>query len=202
MTNFNNPEKLNKSMGYSVISTELANPFIQYANFGDSDPVLNSTLPQIINLGITSPGFLDNASECSGLDFMNTNPQYPKLTFQQCLNKFEDKYSIPELAFENLLNNLPMTFSALPVKEKNEYVKKLKDFIHKLEEQKNKDNKNKDNKNKEQVVKVNNTEQFNENKKSSSEEENDKTACNILNIVAWIIIIIGILLSLYLIFKK
>ena len=53
--NFNNPQNLQLSDSYSTISATLNNPYvakpIDYGDFRSSDPVLNSMLPQIINLG-------------------------------------------------------------------------------------------------------------------------------------------------------
>lgn len=153
--NFNNPENLQLSNSYSTISATLNNPFvakpINYGDFRSSDPVLNSMLPAVINTGqnngnadnmkdvfngnnnfnygLTSPGFVDNAMKCTGLDFVNTNPDYDKLPFQVCLNKFNSQYQIPEMAFNNLMNNLPYTFSALSPHEKKRYLSSLKNFI-------------------------------------------------------------------------
>ena len=153
--NFNNPENLQLSNSYSTISATLNNPFvpkaIDYGDFRSSDPVLNSMLPAVINTGqnngnannmkdvfnknnnlnygLTSPGFVDNAMKCTGLDFVNTNPDYDKLPFQVCLNKFNSQYQIPEMAFNNLMNNLPYTFSALSPHEKKRYLSSLKNFI-------------------------------------------------------------------------
>ena len=117
--NFNNPENLQLSNSYSTISATLNNPFvpppIDYGDFRSSDPVLNDLLPKIINVGenngnasnmkdvfngdsnsnygLTSPGFIDNAMKCTGLDFINTNPNYDKLPFEVCLNKFNRRDS-------------------------------------------------------------------------------------------------------------
>jgi len=153
--NFNNPENLQLSSSYSTISNTLNNPYtikpIKYGDFSSADPVLNSMLPGVINLGkdngnanymkdvvngkknlnpgLTSPGFIDNAMECVGLDFVNTNPDYDKLPFQVCLNKFNTEYQIPEIVFNNLMNNLPYTFSALSPIEKKKYLTSLQNFI-------------------------------------------------------------------------
>jgi hypothetical protein len=154
--NFNNPENLQLSDSYSVISSTLNNPYIaktiDYGDFRSADPVLNSMLPSVLNLGmnngnannmkdvinnktnfnygLTSPGFVDNAMKCTGLDFVNTNPDYDKLPFQVCLNKFNSQYRIPEMTFNNLINNLPYTFSALSPEEKRKYLSKLENFIN------------------------------------------------------------------------
>ena len=143
---------------FSTISSSLNNPFvtkpIQYGDFRSSDSVLNSMLPNIINLGkdngnannmksvfngnnnlnsgLTSPGFIDNAMKCTGLDFVNTNPDYDKLPFQVCLNKFNTQYKIPEITFNNLMNNLPYTFSALSEEDKKRYLSSLQNFIDKV----------------------------------------------------------------------
>ena len=124
-TNFNNPSNLPST-----------NPvYIDYGNFQSADPKLNSVLPKNVNLplGLTSPGFIDNATECTGLDFVNTTPPVNDLTFSQCLDKFNDQYDIPELAFVNLLNNLPKTFSALPNNDRIKYINQLKEFIESCE---------------------------------------------------------------------
>ena len=154
--NFNNPQNLQLSDSFSTISTTLNNPFvpkpIAYGDFRSSNPVLNSMLPGVINLGkdngnannmkdvlngnnnfnygLTSPGFVDNAMKCTGLDFVNTNPDYDKLpTFQVCLNKFNSQYQIPEMSFNNLMNNLPYTFSALSPQEQKRYLSSLQKFV-------------------------------------------------------------------------
>lgn len=153
--NFNNPQNLQLSDSFSTISATLNNPFvakpIDYGDFRSSDPVLNSMLPAVINLGkddgnahnmkdvfkgnnnfnygLTSPGFVDNAMKCTGLDFVNTNPDYDKLPFQTCLNKFNSQYQIPEMAFNNLMNNLPYTFSALSPDEQKRYLSSLQNFV-------------------------------------------------------------------------
>ena len=153
--NFNNPQNLQLSNSFSTISATLNNPFvpkpIDYGDFRSSDPVLNSLLPAVTNLGndkgnannmkdvfngnnnlklgLTSPGFVDNAMKCTGLDFVNTNPDYDKLPFQTCLDKFNSQYRIPEMAFNNLMNNLPYTFSALSPDEQKRYLSSLQSFI-------------------------------------------------------------------------
>lgn len=153
--NFNNPQNLQLSDSFSTISATLNNPFvpkpIAYGDFRSSDPVLNSMLPGVINLGkdngnannmkdvlngnknfnygLTSPGFVDNAMKCTGLDFVNTNPDYDKLPFQTCLNKFNTQFQIPEMAFNNLMNNLPYTFSALSPDEQKRYLSSLQNFV-------------------------------------------------------------------------
>ena len=76
MSNFNNPE-MSTSNNYSTVSTDIDNKFINNditdSMFVNSDPVLNNSLPKLINLninpGLTSPGFLDNAGECTGIGF-------------------------------------------------------------------------------------------------------------------------------------
>lgn len=102
---------------------------IKYGNFNTANPELTERLPHLTNLGLTSPGFIDNASDCKGLDFINTNPSYDKLTFQQCSNKFQDQYFIPEQGFVSLLKNLKYTFSVLPDKDKEFYINELNKFI-------------------------------------------------------------------------
>jgi len=153
--NFNNPQNLQLSDSFSTISATLNNPFvpkpIAYGDFRSSDPVLNSMLPGVINLGkdngnvnnmkdvlngnknfnygLPSLGFVDNAMKCTGLDFVNTNPDYDKLPFQTCLNKFNSQWQIPEMAFNNLMNNLPYTFSALSPDEQKRYLSSLQNFV-------------------------------------------------------------------------
>ena len=153
--NFNNPQNLQSGNSYSTISATLNNPFvakpIDYGDFRSADPVLNSILPKTINLGhdngnanngndifngnknfnlaLTSPGTIDDSMKCTGLDYVNTNPDYDKLPFQVCLNKFNSQYQIPEIAFNNLMNNLPYTFSALSPEEKKRYLSSLQNFV-------------------------------------------------------------------------
>lgn len=121
---------------------------LPYGYFGPANPEIESRLPHKINLGpqgpqgpggpnknlqlgITSPGRIDKATACDGLDFVNTNPDYDKIPFEYCLQKFGEHYQIPGLTFDNLLNNLPYTFSALTNEQKNSYLSKLKDFVNK-----------------------------------------------------------------------
>ena len=153
--NVNNPSFLNKGNNVSVISAEINNPFVKsipsYSDFSSADPVLNSMLPGQINLGdiksgpppnirnpglnaqlnkgITSPGTLNNAYECPGLDFTCNGTSFDNLTFGQCLEKFGDQYKIPEMTFNNLINSLPFTFEALSDNEKNKYIQLLQNFI-------------------------------------------------------------------------
>ena len=135
MINFNNPDKINNSNSYSIISATLDNPFVKfkpdlaYGDFRSADPVLTSILPKNIPLGLTSPGFLDKATECTGLQIMNNNPDFDKLPFKVCLDKFSDQYAIPEMTFNNLFNNLPYTFSVLSDEEKKNYIHRLKTFV-------------------------------------------------------------------------
>ena len=84
-----------------------------------------------VNPGLTSPGHLNNAYDCTGLDFIKTNPSYDTLTFGQCLEKFGEKYDMSTLTFENFMSNLQFTFPALTRKEKIEYLDKLQNFINK-----------------------------------------------------------------------
>lgn len=135
MINFNNPDKINNSNSYSIISATLDNPFVKfkpdlaYGDFRSADPVLTSILPKNLNLGIPSSGFLDTATECTGLQIMNNNPDFDKLPFKVCLDKFSDQYTIPEMTFYNLLNNLPYTFSVLSDEQKKKYIHRLKTFV-------------------------------------------------------------------------
>ena len=135
LNNFNNPEDLALSNSYSTVSVTLDNPIldntINYADFRTANPIMQSMLPKNLNLGITSPGFVDMETNCTGLDYMNTNPDYDKLPFMVCLNKFQQEYQIPEMAFNNLLKNLPYTFSALTEEEKRRYLASLENFLKK-----------------------------------------------------------------------
>ena len=133
MVTVNNPSKLNTSKSYSTVSSTLSNPFVgvEYGNFGSADPILHSLLPNNINLGITSPGYVDDATNCTGLDYLNTNTNVDKIPFQYCLDKFTKQYNIPENIFNNLMHNLPYTFSSLSNEEKERYIGKLQHFIKK-----------------------------------------------------------------------
>jgi hypothetical protein len=168
--NPNNPSNLNLSDSYSVISANLHNPFvtqtIEYGDFRSADPVLTEILPKKINLGLNngnagnykdvlcgskginninlgliSAGEITKAMSCSGLDYIQTNPNYDTLPFQTCLNKFEKQYNIPEMAFNNLLNNLPYTFNQLSKHEQDRYLKALNIFISKVENEKSENKK-------------------------------------------------------------
>ena len=231
--NFNNPQNLQLSNSYSTISATLNNPFvpkpIEYGDFRSSNPVLNIMLPGVINLGkdngnannmknvfngdknfnygLTSPGFVDKAMKCTGLDFVNTNPDYDKLPFQVCLNKFNTQYQIPEMTFNNLMKNLPYTFSALSPDEQKRYLSSLQNFID-TESTKNGIDMNstyKINNLKENYETVNNETSTNNikehfgNKHSGSGDENNCSSSNlslsgILSIVLIILIILSFLL--------
>lgn len=158
--NFNNPSELNLSNSYSVVSPFLDNPFvtqtIEYGDFRSADPTLTDILPktlnlgpnnngnadnykdvlcgskgnQNINLGLTSPGTVEKSMSCSGLDYVQTNPDYSTLPFQTCLNKFEKQYFMPNMVFNNLLNNLPYTFNQLSEDDKKHYLKSLQKFVN------------------------------------------------------------------------
>ena len=154
--NFNNPSKLNVSDSYSVIS-----PYLEYGEFKSADPSLEKTLPKIlnagknnngnannyhdinnvskgnknINVGLTSPGTVEKSMSCSGLDYIQTNPDYSTLTFQTCLDKFEKQYFMPNIVFNNLLNNLPYTFDRLSKDDKKDYLKSLQKFINNQEKE-------------------------------------------------------------------
>lgn len=151
--NFNNPSELNISNSYSVVS-----PYLEYGDFRRADPALTKMLPKIynlgpnnngnadnykgnnnINLGLTSPGTVEKSMSCSGLDYVQTNPDYSTLTFQTCLDKFEKQYFMPNIVFNNLLNNLPYTFNQLSEQDKHHYLKSLQKFIN---DQKKNSNKN------------------------------------------------------------
>lgn len=162
--NFNNPSELNLSNSYSVVSPYLHNPFvtqtIEYGDFRSADPTMTEILPktinlgnnngnadnykdvlcgskgsQNINLGLTSPGKITKSMSCSGLDYIQTNPDYSTLPFQTCLNKFETQYFMPNIEFNNLLNNLPYTFNKLSNEDKNKYLTSLQKFINKQEKE-------------------------------------------------------------------
>uniref|UniRef100_A0A6C0LEC2 Uncharacterized protein n=1 Tax=viral metagenome TaxID=1070528 RepID=A0A6C0LEC2_9ZZZZ len=229
--NFNNPQNLQLSNSFSTISTTLNNPFvskpIQYGDFRSSDPVLNSMLPSVINLGkdngnannmkdvfngynnfnlgLTSPGFVDNAMKCTGLDFVNTNPDYNKLPFQVCQNKFNSQYQIPEIAFNNLMNNLPYTFSALSPDEQKRYLSSLKNFID-TESTKNGINMNDMNNLKENYQTINNeiTSRNNtkENFGSGREKDCSSSSLSLSGILSIVLIVIIILVFLLFIANK
>lgn len=119
---------------------------IKYGDFGNANPELTNKLPTSVNLGLTSPGFLDNASECSGIDFVNiNNKNNDNITFSQCLDKFQDQFSIPQLGFASLMKNLPYTFSALNREDKEYYIKELKNFINSVDKNKKTNENNKEN---------------------------------------------------------
>lgn len=154
--NFNNPSKLKVSDSYSVVS-----PHLEYGDFRSADPKLTKMLPKIhnfgpdnngnannykdvidaskgnrnINLGLTSPGTVEKSMSCSGLDYVQTNPDYSTLTFQTCLDKFEKQYFMPNIVFNNLLNNLPYTFDRLSDDDKKHYLKSLQKFINNQEKE-------------------------------------------------------------------
>lgn len=139
MTNFNNPSNIPSNNTYSVVSATLENPFVtnkvDYGNFTSADPVLREILPKNvnINLGITSPGFVDDEGVCTGLGFINNNPSYDKMPFSACLDKYNTQYAIPESVFDNLMHNLPYTFDRLSKEEKKKYLSQFKKFIEKEE---------------------------------------------------------------------
>lgn len=128
----NNPSNLNLSKSYSTVSNTLANPFLAYGNFNSSDPIIADLLPKNLNLGITSPGYVDNETSCTGLDYIKTDIDYDKLPFKVCLNKFYKEYEIPEMAFNNLMKDLPYTFDKLSKEEQKKYLNKIKEFVKKV----------------------------------------------------------------------
>ena len=134
MVNFNNPQNLNLSNSFSTVSATLENPAVaqtpEYGDFRSADPGLAALLPKNLNYGIPSPGTVNMETQCNGLDFMNTNPDFSRLPFQVCLDKFSDQYQIPEMAFNNLMNSLPYTFSALSKEEQTRYLNSLQNFIN------------------------------------------------------------------------
>lgn len=145
------PPSLNIDNPFINSNQQNNNNNFPYGYFGSANPEIESRLPHKINLGpkgpkgpkgpqgpnnnlqlgITSPGTIDKATACDGLDFVNTNPDYDKIPLEYCLQKFGEHYQIPGIAFDNLLNNLPYTFSALTNEQKNSYLSKLKDFVNK-----------------------------------------------------------------------
>ena len=133
MVNFNNPQNLNLSNSFSTVSATLENPAVaqtpEYGDFRSADPGLAALLPKNLNYGITSPGTVNMETQCNGLDFMDTNPDFSRLPFSACLEKFNDQYRIPEMAFNNLMNSLPYTFSALTPDEQRRYLTSLQNFI-------------------------------------------------------------------------
>jgi hypothetical protein len=133
MVNFNNPQNLNLSNSFSTVSATLENPAVaqtpEYGDFRSADPGLAALLPKNLNYGITSPGTVNMETQCNGLDFMDTNPDFSRLPFSACLEKFNDQYRIPEMAFNNLMNSLPYTFSALTHDEQRRYLTSLQNFV-------------------------------------------------------------------------
>jgi hypothetical protein len=128
----NNPSNLNLSKSYSTISNTLANPFLAYGNFNSSDPIIADLLPKNLNLGITSPEYIDNETSCTGLDYIKTDIDYDKLPFKVCLDKFYKEYEIPEMTFNNLMKDLPYTFDKLSKEEQKKYLNKIKEFVKKV----------------------------------------------------------------------
>ena len=227
--NFNNPSELNLSNSYSVVSPFLDNPFvtqtIEYGDFRSADPTLTEILPktlnlgpnnngnadnykdvlcgskgsQHINLGLTSPGAVVKSMSCSGLDYIQTNPDYSTLPFQTCLNKFEKQYFMPNMVFNNLLNNLPYTFNQLSEDDKKHYLKSLQNFVN---NEKN-ENGNKNNKSTKQEI---NTENF-INSENFQVKEHLKGSCSddgfsLTGILTIVIVIILIIIFLIFITKN
>lgn len=191
--NFNNPQFLSLSDSYSTVSATLENPAVKsginYGDFTSADPYLSTLLPKNLNYGITSPGTVHMETDCSGLDFMNTNPDYDKLPFKVCLEKFSDQYKIPEMTFNNLMNNLPYTFSSLSEEEKKRYLKSLQEFV------------NKESKHKKVQFQHNNKK---ENFGNGTGTDSDKNECfknNLMTNVLYICIVV-ILVVLFLLFIK
>ena len=133
MVNFNNPQNLNLSNSFSTVSATLENPAVaqtpEYGDFRSADPGLAALLPKNLNYGITSPGTVNMETQCNGLDFMDTNPDFSRLPFSACLEKFNDQYRIPEMVFNNTMNSLPYTFSALTPDEQRRYLTSLQNFV-------------------------------------------------------------------------
>ena len=168
---------------------------VKYGDFGQADPDLTKRLPYSVNLGLTSPGFLDNASECTGVNFINQNPEYDKITFSQCLNKFQDQYFIPQQGFASLLKNLPLTFSALDNDSKKYYINELQKFINTVDE-KNKYNISKKNNNNNKNDKKEKLENLDNTKSNSSLVENDCKKLPNIDMNCYLIIIILILIGI------
>ena len=156
-----------------------------YGNFSSANPELAMYLPNV-----TSPGWIDSAN-CTGLDYVNTNPDYSKLTFQQCDNKFTDQYFIPENGFAALLKNLNYTFDALSDESKKNYINQLKLFI-----------KNNSSENKmvsfapspQIIEKFTNEKIVNEDNSNNTDNTNNiLTCCNIIVLIIMIIIIVLLL---------
>ncbi len=196
MVNFNNPQQLSLSNSCSTVSATLDNPAvaqtIEYGDFSSADPSLAVLLPKNLNLGITSPGTVNMETDCNGLDFMNTNPNFNKLPFSVCLDKFNDQYRIPEMTFNNLMNNLPYTFSALSKEEQQRYLDSLQKFINTQSKREN------------FVENLNETKTKNKSKTDSKSCLNKKENEMILrySIYYFIIIIIVIILFMFFIAKK
>ena len=216
--NHNNPTNINEiTNSYSVVvppSLNINNPFVNsnqqnnnnlpYGYFGSANPEIESRLPRKINLGpqgpnknlqlgLTSPGTIDKATACDGLDFINTNPDYDKIPLEYCLQKFGKHYQIPGMTFDNLLNNLPYTFSALTNEQKNSYLSKLKDFVNKESSK----------------ISGNKVEHFGNNKKENygNSKDSDDSECSDSNIslsgvLCIIVIIIIVILFLLFLAKK
>tara|TARA_B100000886_G_scaffold310301_1_gene244989 strand:- start:267 stop:866 length:600 start_codon:yes stop_codon:yes gene_type:complete len=163
---------------------------VKYGDFGQADPELTKRLPTSVNLGLTSPGFLDNASECKGVDFIDQNPPYDKITFAQCLNKFQDQYFIPEQGFASLLKNLPLTFSALDDNSKKFYINELQKFLNTVDP--------KNNVNNSKPIVKNNKEKFGntESNETNKTEINDCKKLANIDINCYLIIIIIILIGI------
>jgi len=227
--NFNNPSELNLSDSYSVVSATLDNPFVtqtvEYGDFRSADPTLAEILPKTlnlgpknngnadnykdvlcgskgnnnINLGLTSPGKVTKAMSCSGLDYIQTNPDYSTLPFQTCLDKFETQYYIPNTVFNNLLNNIPYTFEKLSDEDKKEYLMSLQKFINKEEKENGIDVK---------IVNKDIKERFeNEIKENLENGNNNGSSCsdsgfNLTNILTIIIVVILIIIFLLFITKN
>ena len=219
MVNFNNPQNLDLSDSYSTVSATLNNPFVEYGDFRTADPTLTNILPKQINLGnnngnandskdvldktnnnlnlgLTSPGFIDNAYKCTGLDFINTNPDYDNLTFQTCLNKFEKEFRIPELTFNNLLNNLPYTFSALTNEDKKRFLDNLQNFIN--NERNNEINNDSKKNNKKEKVK--NSPQVKEYMKNDNDNDNECVSSTLSLTAILTLIIIPLFIIVFVIY--
>lgn len=143
-----------------------------------------------LNSGLTSPGTIDNEMECTGLNFFNTNSDYDDLTFQTCLNKFEKDYYINEITFNNLMKNLPYTFSSLNSEQKKKYLDKLEDFITKVKDVPNK----KEN--------FQNNKQHYETLQNSNNDNCSDSNFNLSGVLAIIIMILIIIIFVMFITKK
>ena len=127
-----------KTKSLSTVTVDYYNPLMSnpYGYFGEADAELSNALPKIVNLGITSPGFIDNASlsSCKGLDFINTNNGgHPDGQFKIGSITNRELYDVPKQGFASLLKNLKYTYSSLTNDEKKFYKKELENFLKSIQ---------------------------------------------------------------------